>query len=279
VGRLHGYDKLPNSPLQQCAETYFPEPLWNAKDGVRSALGALGFVEVLTYSLQNTGEVALLNSLASDKGYLRANLTDDMKRALKTNESYSGFYGEYDTVKIFEIGNVFTKEGECTSVCIGVHPLAMKKRGERANALLLQARAAVETALAAHVDHKIGENTLEFTLTQAVISGAPQALQLPIAAPDIRYKTLSPFPFVLRDIALWTPEGTSADAVQKLIQTNAGPLCIRCDQFDTFTKEGKTSYAFHLVFQSFEKTLTDEEVTGCMKRVEEMLLAAAYAIR
>jgi phenylalanyl-tRNA synthetase beta chain len=280
VGRLHGYDKLPTVALQQSAESFFPQPLWNAKDAVRHALNDLGFVEILTYSLQNTGEVALLNSLAADKGYLRANLSDDMKRALKTNESHAGYYGEYDTIKIFEIGNIFMTDGEYTHVCIGVHPLAMKKRSERANALLLLAKDAIQKALGnAHVDHRMDENTLEFPLTAQVIAGAPAAQSLPLAAPEIRYQPLSNYPFVLRDIALWTPEGTSADNLRMYIQQNAGPLCIRCDQFDTFTKEGKTSYAFHLVFQSFEKTLTDEEVNAVMKKVEASLTEKGYTIR
>lgn len=280
IGRLHGYDKLPTVALQSSAESFFPEPLWNAKDAVRSALNALGFVEILTYSLQNAGEVPLLNSLAADKGFLRANLSDDMKRALKTNESHAGYYGEYDTVKIFEIGNIFKTDGEYTHVCIGVHPLAMKKRSERAHALLLLAKDAVQKALGnAHVDHRIDENTLEFPLTASVIKDAPTAPSLPLAAPEIRYQPLSNYPFVLRDIALWTPEGTDAYLLRTYIAENAGVLCIRCDQFDTFTKDGKTSYAFHLVFQSFEKTLTDEEVNVVMKKVEISLTERGYTIR
>lgn len=280
IGRLHGYDKLPTIELQKSVASYFAEPLWNAKDAIRAALNELGFVEVLTYSLQNTGEVPLLNSLAADKGFLRANLSDDMKRALKVNESHSGYYGEYDTVKIYEIGNVFKKDGEYTHVCLGVHPLSLKKRSERANALLLLAKDAIQKALGgAHVDHRIDENTLEFPLTQEVIARAPKAATLPIADMGIRYQPLSQFPFVLRDIALWTPEGTPAESIRSSIQKEAGALCIRCDQFDTFTKEGKTSFAFHLVYQSFEKTLTDEEVTTIMKKVESSLTASGYTIR
>ncbi|MFM2414383.1 MAG: phenylalanine--tRNA ligase subunit beta, partial [Candidatus Parcubacteria bacterium] len=272
VGRLHGYDKLPTVPLQKSSESFFPESLWNAKDVVRRALNELGFVEVLTYSLQNTGEVALLNSLAADKGFLRQNLADDMKRSLKVNESHAGYYGEYDTVKIFEIGNVFKKEGEFVHVCIGVHPLSMKKRSERTNALLLLAKDAIQKALGnVSVDHRVDENTLEFPLTPEIVAKAPALDALPLAAPEIRYQPLSAYPFVLRDIALWTPEGTAAEIVREHIKKEAGALCIRCDQFDTFTKEGKTSYAFHLVYQSFEKTLTDEEVNEIMKRIENSL--------
>jgi phenylalanyl-tRNA synthetase beta subunit len=233
----------------------------------------------LTYSLRDGGEVALLNSLAADKGYLRADLAADIKRALKVNESNAGFYGEYDTIKIFEIGNVFLKEGEFTTVCIGVHPLAMKKRSERANALLLLAKSKIEEVLGAHVDHRIDEETLEFRLTKDVIASVKPQPTLPIAAPGIKYHPLSPYPFVLRDIALWVHDGKSAEEIRAHIAREAGTWCVRCDLFDTFSKEGKTSYAYHLVFQSFEKTLTDDEVTTVMKKIESSLVAAGYVIR
>jgi phenylalanyl-tRNA synthetase beta subunit len=202
-----------------------------------------------------------------------------MKRALKVNESNSGYYGEYDTVKIFEIGNVFTSEGEYTRVCIGVHPLAQKKRSERASALLLLAKDALQKALGIQADCQIDENTLEFSLKKELLVSVPASPSVPIAEGSIRYQPLSPYPFMLRDIALWTPEGTSSDAVKNVIIEQAGPLCIRSDQFDTFTKEGKTSYAFHLVFQSFEKTLTDEEVGALMKKIESALVLKGYTIR
>jgi phenylalanyl-tRNA synthetase beta subunit len=50
-------------------------------------------------------------------------------------------------------------------------------------------------------------------------------------------------------------------------------LLKRIDQFDTFTKDGKTSYAFRLVFLSDDRTLTDEEVSGYMESVTDTLNA------
>jgi phenylalanyl-tRNA synthetase beta subunit len=37
--------------------------------------------------------------------------------------------------------------------------------------------------------------------------------------------------------------------------------------FDSFTKNGKTSYGFRLVFQSYEKTLTDDEINIIMDKI------------
>jgi phenylalanyl-tRNA synthetase beta chain len=81
----------------------------------------------------------------------------------------------------------------------------------------------------------------------------------------------SRYPFIARDIAVWTPEGTLAESIENIIWDKAGALLKRVDQFDTFTKDGKTSYAFRLVFLSDERTLTDEEVHGHMRAVTDAM--------
>jgi len=47
----------------------------------------------------------------------------------------------------------------------------------------------------------------------------------------------------------------------------------RCDLFDTFKKTGRVSYAFRLVFESEEKTLTDAEVNAVMDEMAAALNA------
>ena len=77
----------------------------------------------------------------------------------------------------------------------------------------------------------------------------------------------------MRDIALWTPSSTTPETIEKIIQENAGELLMHLSLFDTFLpaqagkKPEKTSYAFRLVFQSMERTLTDEEVNGIMNTI------------
>jgi phenylalanyl-tRNA synthetase alpha chain len=94
------------------------------------------------------------------------------------------------------------------------------------------------------------------------------------------YKPFSIYPFMTRDIALWTPEGTDSTALCTLISKEAGPLLARIDQFDTFTKEGRTSYAYRLVFESMERTLSDEEVNPIMERITTLLNATeGYEVR
>ena len=83
-----------------------------------------------------------------------------------------------------------------------------------------------------------------------------------------KFKMWSLFPFITRDVAVWVPEGVLSSEVLKIIKENAGNLVIRGPElFDEFKKDGQISYAFILVFQSFERTLTDEEINVIMTKI------------
>ena len=56
--------------------------------------------------------------------------------------------------------------------------------------------------------------------------------------------------------------------VEKIIKENMGNIVIKGPElFDEFKKNGKISYAFRLVFQSHERTLTDVEVNDIMTKI------------
>ena len=59
----------------------------------------------------------------------------------------------------------------------------------------------------------------------------------------------------------------------------AEALLTRYSLFDTFKKEGKVSYAFRMVFQSMEKTLTDDEVNSVMTAIYEALKGKGWEVR
>jgi len=80
------------------------------------------------------------------------------------------------------------------------------------------------------------------------------------------------FPFITRDVAVLVPEGVTSLEVMKVIKENVGELVIRDPElFDEFKKDGKVSYAFRIVFQSHERTLTDLEVNEVMNKITEKI--------
>ncbi len=100
----------------------------------------------------------------------------------------------------------------------------------------------------------------------------------------IQYKKISPYPYIIRDVAVFIPGPKgNADKVRNLIDSLESPLITSIRQFDEFEKNKiapdgsktdeveKTSYAFRLVFQSMEKTLTDDEVQPVMDALTQKI--------
>jgi phenylalanyl-tRNA synthetase beta subunit len=83
------------------------------------------------------------------------------------------------------------------------------------------------------------------------------------------YKKISQYPFIVRDIAVFVGELVKAEDVWATIENSLKKaksidLLVRHALFDTFKKDGKVSYAFRLVFQSMDRTLTDDEANKVM---------------
>ncbi len=94
---------------------------------------------------------------------------------------------------------------------------------------------------------------------------------------DLRYKAISKFPSSSRDLAVLVDIDTRVDEVQAIIENSAGPLLVDVDLFDIYEGEDfeeglKKSFAFHLIFQSNNKTLSDEELD---EKIKKILLAIA----
>ena len=49
--------------------------------------------------------------------------------------------------------------------------------------------------------------------------------------------------------------------------------------FDRFEKGGKTSLAYRIIFQSFDRTLTEAEVNAVMEKVSAKLKGEGFEIR
>jgi phenylalanyl-tRNA synthetase beta chain len=278
IGRAYGYDNIETQPLPPFAEVPIVHPIHAASERIRTTLDALGFTEIYTYSLREEGAVALANSLASDKSHLRENLSDALKEKLQLNENNAPLLG-LDVVRLYEIGNVFTKNGEELHVALGIRPLALKKREDRAAEEMGKAVTALKEALGVSLpdgDSEVYEFNMGDILTDLVLSSYPPA---PSIQPQVTYEPFSVYPFALRDVAVWTPNGAPVEDIREVIREHAGALLVRLDLFDAFTKEGRTSYAFHLVFQAQDRTLSEEEITAAMERVTGAFTEAGYEVR
>ncbi|MDQ5912401.1 MAG: phenylalanyl-tRNA synthetase beta chain, partial [Patescibacteria group bacterium] len=100
---------------------------------------------------------------------------------------------------------------------------------------------------------------------------------------QVKFKSISQYPFSARDVAVFVPGERHADTdvlnvIINSLTDEQKKLLVKTTLFDVFTKrkEGepvKTSYAYRLVFQSGERTLTEEEVSGAMKTITDAMSA------
>jgi phenylalanyl-tRNA synthetase beta chain len=281
VGRLYGLDKITSVVPDTThiatinAKQYYAEK-------IRHCLLGLGFSEVVTTSFHKKGKIQLQNSLASDKSYVRGNLSKNVHQVLDANFSHTDMLGLRD-VRVFEIGTVFSKSEtaitEYFSLALGVRT---KGNGFTApdERILVAACDTLEELLSISLAWEKEKGVAELNLTQVI-----ENLPAPTAYGDIpkksavQYKAVSAYPAISRDIALWVSEGVRADAVEQVLNKAAGELRLRTDLFDEFTKEGKTSFAFRLVFQATDRTLTDDEVAKIMEHIYQIVSANAWKVR
>ena len=212
---------------------------------------------------------------------MRDNLSDGMNEALIFNARNAPLLG-VDEVLMFEIGTVFfTPEKEEVHISIGAavtKGMKQSKKEERERELLAHSCAVLETALEARLVWSGKGSVCECALVPFINATAgyePLALSS-IQAP---YKRISAYPFVLRDIAMWAGAGITQEEILALIRAEGGYLLVRDRLFDVFTKDSKTSYAFNLVFQSHERTLSDIEINEVMARMTTALTAKGLEVR
>lgn len=284
IGRVYGFDKIADAPLQDFHFKAQPLRAYYYANLIRDTLVTHGFSEVFTSSFQKEGVFAVANPLALDKGFLRKDLTANITQALELNSRNAPLLG-LDEIKIFEIGKVFPGVMEEKLSCaIGIEPTkAGKKKDALVREALEGARAILCDTLGTSVDGVLAANIFEFDLG-ALLEKLPEPkVGAPFTSVNTRYTKISAYPFMLRDIALWVPEGVTSDEVLDVIANEAGELLRTKRLFDVFTKEfpegKKTSYAFNLVFQSYEKTLSDEEINGIMEKITKALAARNWLVR
>ncbi|MES2436688.1 MAG: phenylalanine--tRNA ligase subunit beta [Patescibacteria group bacterium] len=288
VGRIYGYKKLPSTQLPETSFKPAVNKLFYYSNKIRTILTEAGFSEVYTYALQNKGEVEILNPLASDKNYLRKDLVTGISQSLELNVRNADLLG-LDQIKIFEIGKAFAKDAESTKFALGVkNAKKMKVKEGQAIKDILQK---IGEALGTTLDLKIADTDTVFELDfDALIEQLPQptAYEPYIRSEEVTtYKKFSAYPFAVRDIAVFTPEGTSKETVRSVIEKYAGDIVLteKIRLFDEFTKtledgSKKISFGFRMVFQSYERTLTEEEINAVMKSItDDMNMREGWQVR
>ena len=99
----------------------------------------------------------------------------------------------------------------------------------------------------------------------------------------MKYKEISKYPSVKKDLAVVVEKQVSAGDIAGYIKKAAGSLLLNTKVFDIYVGEnlgeGKKSIAFKLELGAADRTLTDEEINNVLNKVIENLEKQGFIIR
>jgi phenylalanyl-tRNA synthetase beta chain len=280
VGRILGYENVTPEKLPQL-DTVPDQTRFKGIERIKDFLTERGFTEISTQTFAVSGAINLANPLDQTRPALRTTFTENMSEAVARAIAFAPrVLGITDRISLFEIGTLFSPVNENLSLSLGFENLKkkadilyLKQVCEELETELQLSTITISTNLHATAQVILSDEQL-LKLGQEYI---PKQIQLGV------FKSFTSYPFALRDIAVWTPERTEESEVAEVIlgafsENAAKDLQLaRIDLFDRFSKEvngtERISFAFRLVFESFDRTLSDADLNPLMDAITAALNA------
>ncbi len=291
IGRLHGYESLKENILPEATSRPILASFEYA-NRIRNELGArLGFSEIYTHTLREKGDYELANPLNAERSHLRNSIGEVFPKAFELNMRNMDLLA-LETIKIFEIGHVFKDKKEKLSLAIGVTTREGKKKAKVIEENMTEALQVIAQIFNTEIDkikkveienEQGGKNSIfEIDLESLIADAQSPSSEILLATSAnnvVKFKKFSLYPYIVRDIAVFIPgpKGKGSE-LRNIIESLDTDLIVKVYQFDEFEKVDsetgavKTSYAFRIIFQSYERTLTDTEVEEVMQKLNSKIL-------
>jgi phenylalanyl-tRNA synthetase beta chain len=254
---------------------------------VEDALVGAGFSEAYTWSLQPSDPredaVRLPDPMTSDQAVLRTTLLPGLVEAARV-----GLDAGAGRIALFEIARVYHPSGEPL-------PDEYWHVGGIVEGGFPAAKGALETLYGAlHLDLRVERDPEPPTLLHpgraartpaglvgelhpTLLEGRWGVFELSLDAlfaqvPErVEYEDVITYPALRQDVAVAVPEEVEAGALVDAARAAAGPELREARIFDVYrgeqVGEGRKSVALHLVFQSPERTLSDEDAAALRQRI------------
>ncbi len=320
VGRIYGVDniegRLPKLPLKQGSYN-------KTLRQIRNKMIDLGLNETLSYILVNDKEavrytkdnfepIKLLDPMTEERNTLRYSMIPSLVKIYEYNKARS-----QKDVSIFEIGKGFYKKeekyGEDLKLCAliaGEHTLGLKPekssfydiKGIAEEILdylgyngrysfvikdeLPQEFHPYQTALISvnnDILGIIGKLHPEMQKEDVYVLEINLSKLLEKKTGKMKYKEISKFPVVRKDLAVIVQKDVNSEEIAKQIKKLAGSMLLSSKVFDIYTgtgiEENKKSIAYSLEFGAQDRTLTDEEINTILEKIIVGLEKSGVQIR
>ncbi|MEW5908105.1 MAG: phenylalanine--tRNA ligase beta subunit-related protein [Patescibacteria group bacterium] len=268
LARVYGYQKFPSRLPEEIIIPPKRNDNYFYSQTIKDILTSVGFSEIYNYSFAKEGSVEIENPITPDKKYLRTNLSEGLKETLNDNLRY------FKKARIFEIGKIFPVFGETISLAAvasdldfygmkGIVNIIFEKLGivdfyyEDAKDKIADVR--IGNTSVGSIDHNFFEINFEMLIK--------------LVEEKTEYKPILRYPAIKRDLSIFIPPNTRVVDVLDVIENVGGMLLVNTELFDIYElpDEDKKSFAFHLIFQSDKKTLSDTEINGLMQKIMRAL--------
>ena len=289
IARVIGYNNLPSNQvnLDKLSNSF---PSKSAETFLRKTLTLEGFSEVINSPFtenQSSDSFLVDNPLDRNKNSMRTSLRESLINNLLYNERR-----QKDSIKFFEISDVYClddkkllrlkKLGLIASGRVGNNYEEFSKQINEnyLNDILVSklslTDSSIEIISRENLDTKIktpiffAEINLKEIQGQEVDSNLLREIDK-----KIRYKEISEFPAISRDISFLIKNEDKIKVVNDSVQEFENKILREQFIFDFYNDDmrGVTKIGYRFIFQSNEKTLTLEEVDEAMKIVIETIIS------
>ncbi len=258
---------------------------------LRKFFKAKDFDEVILHTLVdskvNSNSIKLENSLTADRDSLRGDLKNNIVKAIENNFKYLDLVSK-NMVRVFEIGKVFSQNGNDLveenhlAIALGMVKWPKDKKAEDAMDEIVTELGLTGGKIETVNNVIICELNLD-NISLEYIEHANNYLSDKALIKVKKYKKGSDYPAMSRDIAFFVADelNKSEGDIENLIKGEVvkQPLIENYFRFDIFKKDGKTSYAYRFVFQSYEKTLTEEGTKAVIGEISSVLVSEGFEVR
>ena len=310
ISRIYGVDniqgKLPVVPMRKGSYD-------KTQREIRNKMISLGLNETLSYILINDKEVKnytldefeplkLLDPITEDRNTLRYSMIPSLYKIYEYNNAHN-----QKDVSIFEIGKGFYKKGdnygEDTKLCAlmtGKYEIGLNNnknvdfyviKGIAEEILEYLGYAGRYTFMKQEMPKEMHPGQSAYINVNGTNVGIIGKIHPDVTNEDVfvleinldelfkkkvgkmKYKEISKFPSVKKDIAFVVNKDLTSQELGKVIKNAGGSLLTNIEVFDVYTGIGigidKKSIAYSLTFSDNKKTLTDDEINTLMNKIIE----------
>ena len=119
--------------------------------------------------------------------------------------------------------------------------------------------------------------------TRAYVAVLDMPSIVPMCSFDYKYKGVAKFPAVSRDLSMVVPKEIMVGDIEKMIETRGGKLLESLQLFDVYEgnqiDRGFKSVAYSVSFRAPDRTLSEEDITGVMKKILNGLESMGIVLR